>query len=384
MTDHTTEELEDLVRQHKFGEAAAAVNERYRLLSSRVLDVFEELLAALVEASFLGDLQDLRGALRLGKSSPRSTLSGFTVSKRMQNCLTAVLISLKKTVPADVRMGLRNVHGYFKNTEFSSTYGADIVHYEPEFSRLTDNRLIRLLSASSNTLDLGRLDPASLAKKKEVLEAYEKESLDPVRDTFLDTLAKCEDFFRLFAEHAADFRAFFDKFKKRGFVPDDDTHSEWLSLGDDYFHLELTKSTLMLPINPKALYWGMQKDYPVTLQKLNELKLMVTPLIEITESEERDNGLDLEFTCRNPATLGKEDITIEPSLRFTTAALERSVALTYRLIPVEPHRRWLLHLEEVPGEGLPSSLTLRVTCEASCYTEPFVVERTRELGGSRD
>jgi hypothetical protein len=379
MTDHTTEELETLVRQHKFGQAAAAVNERYRFLSSKVLDVFEDLLVSLVEASFLGDLQDLRGALRLGKSSPRNALSQFTLSKRMQNCLTAVLISLKKSVPTDVKMGLRKVRSYFKNAEFYSTYGADIVNYEPEFSRLTDNRLIRLLSVSSNTLDLHRLDQASLDKKKEVLEAYEKESLDPVRDTFLDTLSKCEDFFRLLEEHAADFRAFFDKFRKRGFIPDDDTYSEWLSLGDDYFHLELTKSTLMLPINPKALYWGMQKDYPVTLRKLNELKLMVTPSIEITEVERRDHGLDLEFACRNPATLGKEDFTVEPSLRFATAALDRSAAVTSRLIPLEPNRRWLLRVEEVPGESVPLSLTLRVTCEAFCYTKPFVVERTQQL-----
>jgi hypothetical protein len=332
-----------------------------------------------VEASFLGDLQDLRGALRLGKSSPRNALSKFTLSKRMQNCLTAVLISLKKSVPTDVKMGLRKVRSYFKNAEFYSTYGADIVNYEPEFSRLTDNRLIRLLSVSSNTLDLRRLDQDSLDKKKEVLEAYEKESLDPVRDTFLGTLSKCEDFFRLLEEHGADFRAFFDKFRKRGFIPDDDTYSEWLSLGDDYFHLELTKSTLMLPINPKALYWGMQKDYPLTLRRLNELKLMVTPSIEITEVERRDHGLDLEFTCRNPATLGKEDFTIEPSLRFATAALDRSAAVTSRLIPLEPNHRWLLRLEEVPGESVPLSLTLRVTCEAFCYTEPFVVERTQQL-----
>lgn len=379
MTEHSTEELETLVRRHQFGPAADAVNERYRSLSNRVLEVFEGFLASLQEASFLGDLQDLRGALRLGKSSPRNALVEFTVNKKMQNCLTAVLISLEKSVPTDVKMGLRKISSYFNNSEFTSTYGADIVNYEPEFSRLTDNRLVRLLSVSSNTLDLGRLDQPSLDKKKEVLEAYQKESLDPVRDTFLETLSKCEDFYRLFEEHGRDFRAFFDRFRKLGFIPDDDTYTEWLALGDDYFHLELTKSTLMLPINPKALYWGMQKDYPVTLGKLNELKLMVTPFIEITEVEKRAQGVDFEVTCHNPASLGKEGFTIEPSLRFATAALDRSAAGTYRLIPVEPNRRCLFHLEEVPGEGVPLSLTLKVTCEARCYPAPFVVEKTLKL-----
>lgn len=379
MGDFSTEHLESLVRHEKFPEAAQAINERYVLLSKEVLGVFEELLSALVGTSFPGDLQNLRGRLGLGKPSPRTSLREFAASQKAQNCLTAVLRSLEKSTPADVRMGLRKARNFFRKSDFYGTYGADIVNYEPEFSKLTDARLARLLSVAPNVIDMELLNREVREKKGEVLEAYRDESLEPVRKTFLEALVKCEDFFRILEEHGRHFRAFFDDFKKKGFFPDEDVYAEWLSLGDEYFHLELTKSSLMLPINPKAFYWGMQKDYPSTLERLSELKNMVTPHIEISEAERRDEEWTVGILCRNPSSLKKEGLTIEPSFRFVTADLDGENSFSCRMVPVEKDCRYAFFIRGARDCGIPFTLTLRIICEATYYSAPFVSERAVNL-----
>lgn len=381
MKDFSTEHLRDLVRQDRLPEAAQAINERYALLGREVLGVFEDLLSVLVEASFPGDLQNLRGRLGLGRPSPRTSLREFVTSQRAQNCLTAVLRSLEKGTPDEVRMGLRKARDFFRESDFFGTYGADIVNYEPEFSTLTDTRLARLLSLAPNVIDMELLNREVSEKKREVLEAYRDESLEPVRQNFLEALVKCEDFFRILEEHGRHFRAFFDDFKKKGFIPDEEVFAEWLPLGEEYFHLELTKSSLMLPINPKALYWGMRKDYPSTLEKLGELKKTVTPLIEISEAERRDGEWMIGILCRNPSSLRKEGLAIEPSFRFFTADLDGENSFSCRIAPVEKDRRYALSVGRSRDGVVPFTLTLRVTCEATYYSAPFVTERAVNLNG---
>jgi hypothetical protein len=379
MKTFTTEELAELIARHRFGAAAAAINDRYRQLSERILDVFDDFICTLAGTSIVSDFQNLMALLHVGGPSRRRDLREFVGSRKVQNCLTAVLLSIEKSVPTDVKMGFRKPSDFFRESEFFSTYSADIVNYEPEFSRLTDQRLIRLLSAPPNTIDLDLLDDDALRKKQLVLDAYGAESLDPVRDIFIEALSKCEDFFQLLEEHAESFRTFFDDFREKKFRPDDGIVAEWLSLGDEYFHLELNKSSLMLPISPKALYWGMQRDYPDTLLHLGELKSMVTPHIEIGDPERMEDEWVIGIECLNPSSLKKESLTIHPSLKLATADLTTAASFSYRVIPLEGQRKYLFRFRGELIDGTPLPVTLRVTCNGRCYAAEFTKEKTIDL-----
>jgi hypothetical protein len=186
------------------------------------------------------------------------------------------------------------------------------------------------------------------------------------------------EFFTLLEEYASSFTRFFERFRERGFVPDDETRAQWLSLGDDYFHLELSKSSLMLPITPQALYWGLEKEYPATLSRLRELKTTTTPEFAISSpagSGERGSAV---IDCLNPESLEEPAFTIEVLHRYNTRDLSRGEQIRSQLIPLEENKRYLYTLEH-PASDHPAALVLRLVCNARFYAQPFVVEKKLEI-----
>ena len=369
--------LADLIQGGKLDPAARSINERYRAVSGEILSVFEDFLTVLTEATLSGDLRNLRHLAGFGRPSPRTFLRRFLNDPKAQNCLTAVLISLEKAVPTSVRMGFSKVPAFFSESDFSYVYRADIINYEPDFSQLTNARLLRLLARGPNTPDLSLFDEDASRTREEVLKAYKEESLQPVRTFFLETLAKCEDFFTVLDDYAANFRRFFDEFRGKGFVAGDTTLAEWSALGDEYFHIELTKSSLMLPISPQALYWGLQEEYPGTLARLKELQEMATPEFVIFEHEPAGDGRSVLISCRNPQSLSAEQFSIEVTHHYETARVTSGGGIRSQLIPVEDGKRYRYDFETAGGGG-PVSLSVRITCEARFYPRPFTTEKTLE------
>ena len=370
--------LETLIAESRLEEAAEAMNEKYREISGNVLDVFEDLLECFVTSTFRGDLEDLRGLIGAGLPSRRKRLRSFLSAPAARNCLTAVLTALEKEVPHGVSMGFTDVPSFFRKSEFAATYSADIINYEPELKRLTDQRLVRLLSQQANSLDLGSLDAGAIKMKERVLEAYRKESLEPLKGTFLETAGRCRDFLAALERHALAFRKFFDAFASRGFEAEDGILAEWSSLGEEFFHLEQRKSSLMLPISPKALYWGMQGEYSETLSLLKSLKDMVTPDFSVREKQEGSGDWVIEVECLNPQSLRGDGFVIEPRLRYATIdILERSVLQVAVDAPDSPRRCRI----SIGGRaGPPRPLTLRITCEARFYQGEFRTEKHFLIG----
>jgi len=378
MDTFDTQKINDLMKGDQFDLAAGTINERYRAASAEILSVFEDFLAVLTSPTLLGDLKNLRHLAKLGDPSPRTMLRRFLAGPKVQNCLTAVLRSLEENVPLSVRMGFSRIPEHFPETEFYQIYRADVINYEPDFSRLTEARLVRLLSSPPNVIDLSLLDADSLKKREEILQSYRDESLEPVRRSFFETLGKCGEFFVVLEEYTSNFRKFFDRFRDRGFFTDDGTFAEWMSLGGGHFHLEMTKSSLMLPISPQALYWGMQKEYPATLARLRELKAMVTPDFVISDPEHFDGSWKTAIECRNPEALESPTFFIEILHRYNTANLAAGEHVRAQLVPLEENRRYLYTLEHPPG-GSPATLAVRITCEARFFAQPFVLEKTLQI-----
>jgi hypothetical protein len=379
MSASSLDQLQDHIRNDRFEEAARAVNDRYRVVSGEILGVFEKMITVLCQPSLPNDLRNLRSFLKLGRRSPRSFLKEFIHDGRNQNCLTAVLGNLEKGVPAEVRMGFTGVSNFIAKTDYAVTYRTDIVDYVPDFSRLTDTRLVRLLSSPPNTVDLALFDERATKKKDELTESFQKESLEPVKGIFLAVLEKCDDFFAHLEGLARNFTLFFERFRENHFVADDRTAAEWRELGNEYFQLEVVKSSLMLPISPKALYWGMQKEYPLTLKILNDLHEIVTPDIEITDFEAGGRERIVGVTCRNPESVRANSLALEPTFHLVPAGMEGRVSFETEIAVVEPNPIYKCRLTRSGGAGAPLSLTVKVTCEAKYYSLPFVKEKTFHL-----
>ena len=379
MTTSNLDQLRDHVLNDRFEEAARAVNDRYRQAGGEILGVFEKMIKVLCQPSLSNDLRNARSLLKLGRPSPRHFLREFIEEGRNQNCLTAVLGNLKKGVPADVRMGFTGVSDFVGKTDYAVTYRTDIVDYVPDFSRLTDIRLVRLLSSPPNTVDLALFDERATEKRDEVTEFFQKESLLPVKDIFLAVLEKCDDFFVLLEDFARNFTLFFEQFRDNYFVADDGRAAEWHELGNEYFQLEVVKSSLMLPISPKALYWGMQKEYPLTLKKLKELHDIVTPDIEISDTETAERERTVVVTCRNPESVREDSLILEPTFHLVPAGMGGKSSFETEVSVVEPNRIYRCRFVRRGGGSIPLSLTMKVTCAAKCYSLPFVKEKTSPL-----
>jgi hypothetical protein len=379
MSGNSLAQLQDHVRNDRFEEAAQSVNDRFRLASGEILNVFEKMMTVLCQPSLSHDLQNARSFLKLGRPSPRSFLREFIHDSRNQNCLTAVLKNLEKDVPDDVRMGFTDISAFFGKTDYAVTYQTDIVDYVPDFSRLTDPRLVRLLSSPPNTVDLALFDAEAMEKKNDLAESFQRESLEPVKGVFLTVLQKCDDFFALLEDFARNFAAFFDHFRESRFVTDDGRAAEWQELGNEYFHLEVVKSSLMLPISPKALYWGMQKEYPATLEKLKELHRIVTPEIEISDSETGARVRTIVVTCRNPESVREDSLILEPTFHLVPAGMGGAESFETEIAVVEANRTYSCRLTRKGSGNAPLSLTMRVGCGAKCYSRPFVKEKTFHL-----
>ncbi|MFC1657091.1 hypothetical protein ACFL2P_00765, partial [Candidatus Moduliflexota bacterium] len=80
----TTEELAELIARHRFAAAADAINARYRQLSERTLDVFEDFICTLAETSVVSDVQNLMALFRVGGPSRRRSLREFVGSRKVQ------------------------------------------------------------------------------------------------------------------------------------------------------------------------------------------------------------------------------------------------------------------------------------------------------------
>jgi hypothetical protein len=373
------DQLRDHVRHGRFEEAARAVNDRYRVASGEILGVFEKMVTVLCQPSFSHDLKNVRSFLRLGRPSLRSLLREFIHAGHNQNCLTAVLRNLEEDVPDQVRMGFAGVSSFLGKTDYAFTYQSDIVDYEPDFSRLTDNRLVRLLSSPPNTVDLALFDERATAKKDDLIDSFQRESLEPVKDVFLAVLQKCDDFFTHLEDFARDFAHFFERFREKHFIADDRTATEWQELGSEYFHLEVLKSSLMLPISPKALYWGMQQEYPLTLEKLKELYAIVTPEIEISDGETVEREWTVGVTCRNPESVREDSLVLEPTFHLVPAGMDGRSSFGTEITVVEPNRSYRCRFTRKGDGGVQLSLTMKVACEAKCYPLPFVKEKTFHL-----
>jgi len=378
METFDTQTIAALVEDNQLDRAAGSINARYREASVEILSVFEDLLSVLSTPSFLGDLRNLRHLARLGSPSAKSLLQSFLADTRVQNCLTAVLRSLEVSVPVSVYMGFTTIPKHFRETDFFHVYRADVINYEADFSRLTETRLAHLLSSSPNAIDLSLLDQDALARKEDVLHSYRKESLAPVRRAFGETLSRCGDFFVLLDQFADSFRKFFERFRDTGYSPDNDNRAEWMTLGDDYFHLELSKSSLMLPIRPQALYWGMQKEYPETLGRLQELRTMTTPDFTISDPQSSDGSWQTTIECRNPQSLLDPAFVIEVLHRYGDGGLSPDEPVRTKLVPLDEGRRYRYIIEKPPGKS-PASLSLRVTAKARFFQQPFRVEKTLEI-----
>lgn len=378
METFDTQIIAALVEDNQLDLAAGSINARYREASDEILSVFEDLITCLATPSFLGDLRDLRHLAHMGSPSPKSLLRRFLTDTRVQNCLAAVLRSLEETVPESVYTGFTTIPKYFRETDFYQVYRADVINYEVDYSKLTDTRLVRLLSFPPNIIDLSLLDNDTLAKRDEVLHSYRKESLGPVRRAFSETLTRCGDFFVVLEEFTNNFRKFFERFRDGGYRADEDNRAEWISLGDDYFHLELSKSSLMLPISPQALYWGMQKEYPATLGRLQELKTMTTPDFAISDPEHSNDSWESTIECRNPESLEDPAFLIEVLHRYGGGGLAPEEPVRSQLVPLEEGRRYRYVIER-PSGGDPASFNLRVTGRARFYPQPFVIEKILEI-----
>lgn len=379
MTTSSLDQLRDHVLNDRFEEAARAVNDRYRQASGEILGIFEKMLTVLCQPSLSNDLRNARSFLKLGRPSPRHFLREFIQEGRNQNCLTAVLGNLRKGVPAAVRMGFTGVSDIIGKTDYAVTYRTDIVDYLPDFSLLTDIRLVRLLSSPPNTVDLALFDDRATEKRDEVIASFQKESLAPVKDIFLTVLEKCDDFFALLEDFARNFTLFFEQFRENYFVADDDRAAKWHELGNEYFQLEVVKSSLMLPISPKALYWGMQKEYPLTLKRLKELHEIVTPDIEISDSETVEGERTVVVTCRNPESVREDSLILEPVFHLVPDRMEGTLSFETEVAVVEPNRTYRCRVVRSGGGSVPLSLTVKVICAAKCYSRPFVKEKTFPL-----
>jgi hypothetical protein len=375
MQDSSTARIRNLVRDQHFSQAVIEINNRYRELGSTVLEVLSQMLTILVTPTFPGDVAVLGSMFRLCPPPPRSRLQAFVTDQRSQNCLTAVLRSLEKEVPSSVRAGFRSAADCFRESEFHSTYRADIVQYEPELRRLTDLRLARLISPSPDSLDWSLFDDPPLKKKQEVLAAYDKESLRPIAEAFGETLDRVDNFFDVLSGHADRFKAFFALFDKERFEINDDIVAEWSLLGDEYFHIELSKSSLMLPISPKALYWGMHDEYPETLALLKELKALVTPEFRFAGPVRNGGGWAIDVSCENPGPLKGNSFDIEPALHLKTDTLPAEFPAAMKFTTVEPGRSYRMTISLPPGDSSPASLSLRIACKGRYYTRPFRVEK---------
>lgn len=371
--------IRESVRNQRFTEAVRSINDRYRDIGSPVLAVLSRMFSILVTPTFRGDLSSLGAALGICRPGERRHLEDFVSDQRSQNCLTAVLRSLEEQVPSGVRVGFRSARDYFSTSEFHATYRSDIVDYEPGLSRLTDKRLGRLLSHDPEGLDWTLFDEPPLAKKREVLEAYESESLRPINETFEETLVKVESFFGVLADHASRFSSFFDTFRGSGFIADDDTFAEWSVLGDEFFHIELSKSALMLPISPRALYWGMVGEYPRTLALLRELKSLVTPEFAFSGPDREGDAWRIGIVCENPGTLKGRGFTMEATLFFRTEALPKSLPCSLTVETVDPDRSYSLKAALPPELSAPLGLSVRITCESRYYRRPFSLDKRFEL-----
>jgi hypothetical protein len=378
METFDTQTIAALVEDNQLDQAAGSINARYRETSVEILSVFEDLLTILSEPSFLGDLRNFRHLAHLGRPSAKTLLQNFLADTRVQNCLTAVLRSLEESVPVSVYLGFATIPKHFRETDFFHVYRADVINYEAEYSLLTETRLVHLLSSAPNVLDLSLLDEDTRAGKEKVLRSYRKESLAPVRRAFGETLSRCGDFFVLLEEFADNFRKFFERFRDSGYRPDDGNRAEWMSLGDDYFHLELSKSSLMLPIRPQALYWGMQKEYPETLARLEKLRTMTTPDFIISDPERSDGSWQTTIECRNPQALDDPVFLIEVLHRYGDGGLSPGENVRSQLVPLEEGRRYRYVIERPPGNGS-ASLSLRVTGKARFFQLPFVVEKILQI-----
>jgi hypothetical protein len=378
METFDTQTIAALVEDNQLDHAAGSINARYREASVEILSVFEDLLTVLSTPSFLSDLRNLRHLARLGKPSAKSLLQNFLADNTVQNCLTAVLRSLEESVPASVHMGFTTIPKHFRETDFFHVYRADVINYEADYSFLTETRLVHLLSSAPNVIDLSLLDEDARATKEQVFDSYREESLAPVRRAFADTLSRCSDFFIALEGFADNFRKYFERFRDSGYRLDDDHRAEWMSLGDDYFHLELSKSSLMLPIRPQALYWGMQTEYPETLDRLQKLRTKTTPDFTISGPEYSDGSWQTAIECLNPQSLEDPGFLIEVLHRYGDGGLAPNDPVRSQLVQLEEGRRYRYVIERFPGK-VPASLSLRVTGKARFFQQPFVVEKVLEI-----
>lgn len=379
MQDTGTARLRSLVKEQHFSQAVGEINDRYRELISPVLTILSRMLSILVTPTFSGDLAGIGSLLHICPPSPRSRLRAFVTDQRSQNCLTAVLRSLEKEVPSGVRVGLRSAESFFRESEFCSTYRTDIVQYEPELRRLTDFRLARLVSSAPDSLDWSLFDGPPLEKKKEVLDAYDRESLRPIVEAFAETLDRVGSFFDVLSAHAERFKTFFALFRKGRFDITDDIIAEWALLGDEYFHIETSKSSLMLPISPRALYWGMQDEYPETLDLLKDLKALVTPEFNFAGPFRDGEGWAIEISCENPGILKGRSFVIEPVLHLDTETIPADMRAEIKIATVEAGKSYRMKLLLPAGEGPSVRLSLHVACEGRYYRQPFKVEKRFDL-----
>lgn len=374
MQNQSPEEIKDLIGQQKFGDAVEAVNNRYRVLGLSILSVFENFVCILVEPSFIGDLRNAASLIGAGRPSSRTLLKNFLTDSRAKNCLAAVLFDIERNVPSEVGLGMKKCSSFFRDSDYFCTYQTDIVLFEPEFSLLKDDRLSRLLSAPPNVPDLSLLDEELSAKKSEVMECYEKESLKLLQETFYERLGRCSDFFGMMETFSNNFSSFFRQFSGNSFRPDIDTFAEWAALGDDYFQLELTKSSLMLPIVPKALYWGLKDDYPSTLERLKELKNLLTPSFSISDISGEGGDFVVTIERRSLPRHGG-DITLEQTLRLSSAPHGAREARRVEILEAEGKDGYRVTISGGEKESPPLHFTLRLSCDSPYYHAPYVLEK---------
>jgi hypothetical protein len=266
-------------------------------------------------------------------------------------------------------------------SEFYATYRADVVQYEPELRRLTDQRLSRLLAPESDSLDWSLFDSRALEKKRDVLAAYEAESLRPIVAAFDETLAKVETFLATLSRHAGRFVAFFDGFRRSGFEISDDIISQWSVLGDEYFRIELSKSSLMLPISPKALYWGMHDDYPETLSHLRDLKALVTPDFTVSGPVKAEDGWNIDITCENQDSIRGGGFSIAPALHLDSGVIPATLPVGIRFSTMVPGRSYRMGISLPPELSSPLRLTLTIACEGRFHSRPCRTETSFDIEG---
>ena len=70
-SDPALSHIRELVREQRFTEAVRAINDRYREVSSPVLNILSRMLSLLVTPTFHGDLATLGAALNICRPSAR-------------------------------------------------------------------------------------------------------------------------------------------------------------------------------------------------------------------------------------------------------------------------------------------------------------------------